>query len=88
MTARKRTPIPLGGIYWQFQCRPSWVNELLPLSKCQRMLGKVKTLGEERLRVYLMKRHKVKNRKMSTGRFPSRPLYAKYGLFKVPATAG
>jgi RNA-directed DNA polymerase len=52
------------------------------------MLGKVKTLGEERLRVYLMKRHKVKNRKMSTGRFPSRPLYAKYGLFKVPATAG
>jgi hypothetical protein len=35
-----------------------------------------------------MKRHKVKDRGTGFSRFPSQQLYAKYGLYKVPTTAG
>jgi len=52
------------------------------------VLEKVKTHTEERLRTHLMKRYKVKDRGIGLGRFPSQPLYTKYGLYKVPATAG
>jgi hypothetical protein len=55
---------------------PPFVGEQITSTiEVPRMLGKVKTHAEERLRMYLMKRHKVKNRRMSTGRFPSRQLY-------------
>ena len=52
------------------------------------VLGKVRTYAEERLRTHLMKRHKVRNRGIGQGRFPSKELYTRYGLFKVPTTAG
>jgi len=52
------------------------------------VLEKVKTHAEERLRTHLMKRHKVKDRGIGSGRFPSQQLYTKYGLYKVPTTAG
>jgi hypothetical protein len=38
-------------------------------------LDKVKTHAEERLRTHLMKRHKVKDRGIGSGRFPSQQLY-------------
>ena len=41
------------------------------------MLEKVKTHAEERLRIHLMKRHKVKDRGIGLGRFPSQQLYTK-----------
>ena len=52
------------------------------------VLEKVKTHVEERLRKHLMKRHKVKDRGIGLGRFPSQQFYAHYGLYKVPTTAG
>jgi len=51
-------------------------------------LEKVKTHAEEHLRTHLMKRHEVKDRGIGKGRFPSQQLYTKYGLYKVPTTAG
>jgi RNA-directed DNA polymerase len=48
----------------------------------------LKTHAEERLRTHMMKRHKVKDRKIGLGRFPSQQLYTKYGLYKVPTKAG
>jgi len=52
------------------------------------VLEKVKAHAEECLRKHLMKRHKVKDRGIGLGRFPSQQLYAKYGLYKVPTKAG
>jgi RNA-directed DNA polymerase len=52
------------------------------------MMGKVKTYAEERLRTHLMRRHKVKDRRIGSGRFSSRDLYDHYGLYKVPTVAG
>ena len=51
-------------------------------------MEKVKTHAEQRLRAHLMKRHKVKDRGIGEGRFPSVDLYRRYGLYKVPTVAG
>ena len=51
-------------------------------------MEKVKTHTEQRVRTHLRKRHKVKDRGIGEGRFPSVDLYRRYGLYKVPTTAG
>lgn len=50
-------------------------------------MEKVKTHAEQRLRTHLMRRHKVKDRGIGEGRFPSVHLYRRYGLYKVPTAA-
>ena len=52
------------------------------------VMEKVKTHAEPRPRGHLMRRHKVKNRGIGEGRFPSVDLYRRYGLYKVPTVAG
>ncbi len=52
------------------------------------VLAKVKMHAEDRLRTHLMKRHKVKDRGTGFSRFPNQALYACYGVYKVPTTAG
>ena len=37
---------------------------------------------------HLRKRHKVRDRNTGYVRFPNRSLYEKYGLYKVPTSAG
>ena len=51
-------------------------------------LSKVKRHAEERLRIHLRKRYKVRDWKTSVIRFPRRVLYEEYGLYKVPTVAG
>jgi RNA-directed DNA polymerase len=48
----------------------------------------VKTHAEPWLRIHLTRRHKVKDRGINEGRFPSVDLYRRYGLYKVPTAAG
>ncbi|MBL8397867.1 MAG: hypothetical protein JNL84_06955, partial [Candidatus Accumulibacter sp.] len=52
-----------------------------------KVLGKVKTQAEERLRTHWMNRHKIKDRGTALLRFPSQKLYANYGLYQVPMTS-
>jgi RNA-directed DNA polymerase len=88
LTARERTPIPLEEIVWSMNATlRGWAN-YFHYRNSNGVLEKVKTHAEERLRIHLMKRHKVKDRGIGLGRFPSQQLYAKYGLYKVPTTAG
>lgn len=51
-------------------------------------MDKIKIHAEQRLCTHLMKRHKVKNRGVDEGRFPSVDLYRRHGLYKAPTTAG
>ena len=44
--------------------------------------------GGHRMCLHLMKRHKVKDKGMGEGRFPSIDLYGRYGLTKIPTAAG
>lgn len=88
LTARERTPIPLGDIIGSVNATlRGWANYFHYRNSCS-ALGKVKVHAEERLRIHLMNRHKVKDRRIGLGRFPSQQLYMKYGLYKVPTTAG
>ncbi len=88
LTARERTPIPLEDIVGSMNATlRGWAN-YFHYRNSNGVLEKVKTHAEERLRTHLMKRHKVKGRGIGSGRFPSQQLYAKYGLYKVPTTAG
>ena len=88
MTGRERTPIPLENIVGSMNATlRGWTN-YFHYKNSSKVLGKVKTHAEERLRTHLMKRHKVKDRGTGIGRFPSQQLYTRYGLYKVPTTAG
>lgn len=51
-------------------------------------MSKVRCHAEDRLRIHLMQPHKVKDRGIGFGRFPSAHLYGRYGLYKVPMKAG
>ena len=88
LTARNRTVFPLDGIVGNVNVTlRGWTN-YFHYRNCSGVLKKVRRHAEERLRTHLMRRHKVKNRGTGMLRFPDRELYARYGLYKVPTTAG
>ena len=55
---------------------------------CSKAMKEVKAHAEQRLRIWLRNRHKVRSWKAGYSRFPQASLYADYGLYKVPMTAG
>lgn len=88
LTGRELTPIPLEKIVENVnRSLKGWVN-YFQYRNSNRVMEKVKTHTEQRLRTHLMKRHKVKDRGIGEGRFPSVDLYRRYGLYKVPTVAG
>ncbi len=87
-TARQRTPIALDKIVGEVnRSLRGWVNYFNYRNSTQAM-EKVKLHAEQRLRTHLTKRHKVKDRGIGEGRFPSVKLYERYGLYKVSTVAG
>jgi len=88
LTGRERTPLPLETLVGQVNLTlRGWANYFHHGNSSQ-ALEKLKNHAEERLRKHLMKRHRVKDRRIGAGRYPSRDLYARYGLYKVPTIAG
>lgn len=88
LTRREHTAIPLEAIVESMNASLRGWSGYFHYRNSNGVLEKVKTHAEERLRKHLMKRHKVKDRGIGLGRFPSQQLYAKYGLYKVPTKAG
>lgn len=88
LTGRTLTAIPMsdivGGVNRSLR---GWANYFHYRNSSTGM-GKVRQHAEDRLRTHLMKRHKIKDRKQALCRFPRRDLYARYGLYKLPTTAG
>lgn len=88
LTGRELTPIPLKTIVGNVnRSLNGWVN-YFHYRNSNQVMEKVKTHAEQRMRTHLMKRHKVKDRGIGEGRFPSVELYRRYGLYKVPPAAG
>jgi RNA-directed DNA polymerase len=88
LTRRELTAIPLGDIVGNVnRSLRGWAN-YFDYRNSSLAMSKVRNHAEERLRTHLMKRHKIKDRGSGFLRFPSRDLYARYGLYKVPAVAG
>jgi len=88
LTGRELTPIALERIVGNVnRSLTGWVN-YFHYRNSNQALEKVKAHTEQRMRKHLMKRHKVKDRGIGEGRFPSADLYRRYGLYKVPTAAG
>ncbi|MFN0040011.1 MAG: group II intron reverse transcriptase/maturase [Burkholderiales bacterium] len=88
LTGRELTPIALAKIVGNVnRSLGGWAN-YFHYRNSNQVMEKVKTHAEQRLRMHLMKRHKVKDRGIGEGRFPSATLYRRYGLYKVPTAAG
>ena len=88
LTGRELTPIALEKIVGNVNRSLSgWAN-YFHYRNSNKAMEKVKTHAEQRVRAHLMKRHKVKDRGIGQGRFPSVDLYRRYGLNKIPTVAG
>jgi group II intron reverse transcriptase/maturase len=88
LTKRERTIMPLEWVVNEVNTMlRGWVG-YFHYRNCSQTLSRVRNHLEQRLITHLRKRHKVRDRKIGHVRFPHRSLYEKYGLYKVPTTAG
>lgn len=88
LTGRNRTGLPLDDVLNAANAAlRGWVG-YFPYRNCSGTLSSLKGYVEERVRTHLRKRHKIRSRGAGYARFPSGVLYARYGLYKVPTTAG
>jgi hypothetical protein len=88
LTARRRTPVALDGMIGEVNpVLRGWAG-YFHYRNCSKVLGRVKTHAEERVRTQLRHRHKLRSRAQGYIRFSNAYLYDHLGLFKVPTTAG
>lgn len=88
LTTRDRTIMPLEWVVNEVNSMlRGWVGYFHYRNSSQSLV-RVRNHLEQRLITHLRKRHKVRDRKSGYVRFPNRSLYEKYGLYKVPTTAG
>ncbi len=88
LTKRERTIMPLNWIVNEVNATVRGWAGYFHYRNCSQALGQVRHHVEQRVIVHLRKRHKVRDWKAGYVRFPSRSLYEKYGLYKVPTSAG
>lgn len=87
MTDRRWTSTPMPGLIQRVnQTLRGWGN-YFHYRHCSKVFGQIRWYTEERVRIHLRKRHKVRSWKSGHLRFPRQHLYEKYGLYKLPATA-
>jgi RNA-directed DNA polymerase len=88
LTHRRMTPMPLSVIIEKVNTAlRGWVG-YFHYRNSSTALNRLKFHVEGRVRTHLRKRHKIKSRAVGFMRFTNRSLYEKYGLYKVPTTAG
>jgi RNA-directed DNA polymerase len=88
LTKRERTTMPFDWIVNEVNATVrGWIG-YFHYRNCSNALGQVRNHVEQRLITHLRKRHKVRDRKAGYVKFPNRTLYEKYGLYKVPTSAG
>jgi len=88
LTHRRMTPMPLSVIIEKVNTAlRGWVG-YFHYRNSSRAFKQLKFHVEGRVRTHLRKRHKIKSRAVGFTRFTNRSLYEKYGLYKVPTTAG
>jgi len=87
LTSRSRTVLHMesvvGGVNTTLR---GWVN-YFHYGNCSRCLEKVRAHVEQRIRTHLCKRH-GQTRYEGYHKYPNRVLYSRYGLYKVPTSAG
>jgi group II intron reverse transcriptase/maturase len=88
ITHRKMTVKPLEKIITEVNTTVrGWIG-YFHFKNCSKVLIHLKWHVEERLQTHLRKRYKIKDRGTGNAKYCSKTLYGKYGLYKVPTTAG
>lgn len=88
LTQRNRTIMPLGWVVNEVNTMlRGWVG-YFHYRNCSQTLVRVRNHLEQRMITHLRKQHKVRDRNTGYVRFSSRSLYEKYGLYKMPTSAG
>lgn len=88
LTRRARTIMPIEWIVNEVNATVrGWVG-YFHYRNSSKTLTKIRGHVEERLRTHLRKRHKVRDRKAGYVMFRNRTLYERYGLYKMPTSAG
>jgi len=88
MTTKSRGRIPIEIVVGDMNRTLQGWSEYFHFRNSSKQFLKVKRHAEERLRIHLRKRHKVRDWKESVTRFPRRVIYEEYGLFRLSTTAG
>jgi len=88
LTDRRRCPVPLGDVMKELNASLQGWTSYFHHRNCSNVFRNVKMQVEERLRTHLRRRHKLHSRASAYIRFPNHRLYERYGLFKLPTTAG
>lgn len=88
LTDRRRCPVPLTDIMTELNASLRGWTSYFHYRNSSNVFRGAKMQVEERLRTHLRRRHKLHSRAAAYNRFPNHRLYERYGLFKLPTTAG
>lgn len=88
LTDRRRCPIPLADVVTELNVSLRGWTGYFHHRNSSNVFRNIKMQVEERLRTHLRRRHKLKSRGAAYDRFPNHSLYERYGLFKLPTSAG
>lgn len=87
ITDRKRTMIPLKEVMAQTNHKLRGWSGYFHYRNCSNTMASIKFHAEERLRIHLRKRHKIKTWQEGYQKFPNQVLYKLCGLYKLPTSA-
>jgi group II intron reverse transcriptase/maturase len=88
LTDRRLTMLPLPVVMQRVnEALRGWVG-YFHYRNSSGILEQLKRHAEQRVRIHLSKRYKVRGKWLGYIKFPNRLLYQRYGLYKVPTTAG
>ncbi len=88
LTDRKRTPIPLEDLVLEVNRNLRGWSGYFHYRNSTAVFGHVKWHVEERMRTHLRRRFKLASRAQAYHHLPTSKLYGRFGLFKLPTTAG
>ena len=88
LTDRRRCPVPLDNVVAELNASLRGWTGYFHHRNSSNVFRNVKMQVEERLRTHMRRRHKLHSRGAAYARFPGHSLYERYGLFKLPTTAG
>ena len=88
LTKREKTLLPMQDIMTDLnRTLRGWVN-YFHYGNSSKCFSRLRGFVENRVRLHLGSRHKIRSSRQALFRIPREPVYAQYGLYKIPTTAG
>jgi len=88
LTDRRRCPVPLDTVMEELNASLRDWTGYFHYRNSSKVFRNTKMQVEERLRTHLRRRHKLHSQGSAYIRYPNHSLYKRWGLYKLPTTAG